>query len=113
MPKPRGSFYDHYRNQTGADIARDTSIDLSQENMDVLIGFGLDDFKTVSVPLRVVARCMRWQCLCLDGSWDYKQFKDLPHYKAKVRILDLSVPELRYWLVTFVQKRLGAIADAA
>ncbi len=95
-------------------IAQDRSIDLSKENMDVLCGFGLEDFKTVNVSLRVVAKCMRWQCQCMDGSWDYKQFnEDLPHYKAKVRIIDLNVPELRYWLVTFVKQRMGLLQEAA
>ncbi len=89
-------------------IAQDKSIDLSKENDDVLFGIALPDFKTVSVSIRVVAKQMRWQCQCMDGSWDYKEFnEDLPHWKAKVRIIDLNIPELRYWLVRFVQQRMG------
>lgn len=88
-------------------IAQDSSIDLSHENDDALFGCALPDFQRVHVSLRTVAKQMRWQCQCLDGSWDWKQYnEDLPSYRNKVTIIDLTIPELRAWLVTFAEYRL-------
>ena len=95
------------------EIARDYSIDVSQENYDVMFGFGCSDFTPITVSLRTVARMMRYQCCCMDGSWDYKQYnEDLPASRKNIRVHDLTVPELRAWLVAFVQQRLG-LAQAA
>jgi hypothetical protein len=94
-------------------IAQDTTIDLSKENDGVLYGCGLPDFERVAVSIRCVAKLMRWQCQCLDGSWDWKQFnEDLPSYRDKMTIIDLDVPELRGWLRAFVEHRLE-LAQAA
>lgn len=76
-------------------MAQDHSIDLSGYDDSILFGFGLPDFVPVVVPLGAVARVMRWQSACLDGSWDWKQFnEDLPSYRKRVRVSDVGRPEL-------------------
>ena len=44
--------------------------DLSRFSMDSFDGFGLPDFKPVTVQTGDVARLIRWQAGCFDGSWD-------------------------------------------
>lgn len=90
-------------------IAEDDSIDLSNVNYDALIGFGCADFVPVHVPIRAVARCIRWQCCCFDGSWDDRQWnEDRPFYLKNVNITDLHDHELRGFLVQFCLDRLAA-----
>ena len=89
-------------------IARDRSIDLDNENDEILYGVGCHDFVPVQATLRVVAKLMRYQCTYLNGGWDCKQYnEDLPGYRKNVTIIDLNVPELRAWLVSFVQSRMN------
>lgn len=47
-----------------------SDVDLSAFNDDILFGFGLPDFQPVSVPLEVAARCIRWQCVMMNGGLD-------------------------------------------
>lgn len=90
-------------------IAQDRTVDLSAEfHNPILYGFGLPDFEPVTVSLRIVAACIRWQCNCFDGSFDWKQFNaDRPHYlRQRIQIADLHDAEATRWLVAFVQSRM-------
>ena len=51
-------------------IAKDSTIDLQNDDMDIMYGCGLPDFQPVSVSTRQVARLIRWQAQCFDGTWD-------------------------------------------
>ncbi len=89
-------------------IAEDHSIDLSKVNDGVLYGFGLSDFTPVTVPLRAVAKCMRWQCQQWDGGWDEKQFsEDVPCYRRNVTLADLTDTDCERILVAYCQRRLA------
>lgn len=93
-------------------IARDSSIDLSDVDDGILFGFGLPDFKPVTVSLRVVAKCMRWQCSYVlqkkgGPDWNWEQYnEDLPYYRRNVAIADFTSEDARAWLVEFVTSRL-------
>lgn len=76
-------------------MAQDSSLDLSAYNFDALCGFGLPDFQPVTVPAGAVARCIRWQCCCFDGSFDWRQYnEDRPFYLRRVELADLTAAEL-------------------
>ena len=69
-------------------IAKDSNIDLSTANDAVLFGCACSDFKPVYVDLNTVAKLMRWQYLCFDGSWDHKLFNDeLWAYRKNIKIV--------------------------
>lgn len=90
-------------------LAEDTAQDLSDADMDILFGFGLPGFQPVTVSLRSIARCMRWQCLCWDGSWDEHQYnEDLPHYRRNVTVADFLREDATKVLVAICQQRLAA-----
>lgn len=44
--------------------------DLSGVDVDILLGIGLKVFSPVIVPVRTVAKFIRWQCVNIDGSID-------------------------------------------
>ena len=64
------------------DLAR-SKADLSQENIDIFDGFGLDEFKSVYVTIGQVARLIRWQCGCFDGSWDSHNLQEIAFFGRK------------------------------
>ena len=50
-------------------LAQDTSVDLSEESLDIFDGYGLREFEPIVATVRQVARLMRWQALQFDGAW--------------------------------------------
>jgi len=44
--------------------------DLSGYDDSPLYEFGLREFQPVTVELQAAAKCLRWQCICFDGSVD-------------------------------------------
>jgi hypothetical protein len=76
-------------------IAQNTAIDLSGYPFDHLDGCGLPEFKPVATDLHSVARLMRWQYLCLDGSWDWKLWDEERWiYRDRIRLAVFSEAEL-------------------
>jgi len=51
-----------------------------KEDIDIFHGFGCDDFKAVYVTIEQVARLIRWQCGCMDGTWDSDNLQEIAHY---------------------------------
>ena len=58
-------------------IAKDADIDLSDEELGVMNGYGLPDFKPVSVSTRQVARMIRWQAQYIGGGWDAEEINSI------------------------------------
>lgn len=59
-------------------IAKDSSVDLQKDDMDIFSGFGLPDFPVeVFVTIRQIARLIRWQCFCFDGSIDSYELNEI------------------------------------
>ena len=59
------------------------------EDLSVFDGFGLPDFQPVVVTTAQVAALMRWQGLCLDGSWDMPAIQEVrTHGRRKFEIID-------------------------
>lgn len=83
--------------------------DLSAFDDTVLFGFGCPDFKRMTVDVRVVAKCMRWQCQQWNGKWDERQYnEDLPHYRRNVQLATITGPEARARLHTLLVTALEA-----
>jgi|GEM_PF-1622239 len=62
--------------------------DLSDHDIDLLNGFGLPDFKPVCVTIEAVARTIRWQCFCLDGSIDQEALNECQtHFRRRVTVV--------------------------
>tara|TARA_Y100000992_G_C21207057_1_gene463455 strand:- start:565 stop:855 length:291 start_codon:yes stop_codon:yes gene_type:complete len=65
-----------------------SDIELDQYDTDILMGFGLPDFKQVSVILEVAAACIRWQCAQFDGGWDNEAMEECRNaFRHKVLIM--------------------------
>ncbi|MFA7219020.1 MAG: hypothetical protein WC119_00645 [Synergistaceae bacterium] len=58
-----------------------SDIKLDEQNASLVPfdGFGLKDFEPVYVTLNQIARLIRWQCICLDGSIDNDNFQDIAY----------------------------------
>ena len=50
--------------------------DLSAFDDDILFGFGLPEFKPVSVVIEVAAKTLRWQCVTLAGGIDNEALEE-------------------------------------
>ena len=65
-------------------IARSNEkIDPGQEPIDVFWGFALKDFVPVYVTLKQVARLIRWQAICMDGSIDSDNLQEIAFFGKK------------------------------
>lgn len=64
-------------------IAKDNTIDLLNEDISLFDGYGLSDFVPVHVTLRQVARIIRWQAQCLDGTWDANEINQIANKGRK------------------------------
>lgn len=53
-----------------------SEVDLSAYDDSILFGFGLPDFKPVSVVLEVAAKCIRWQVCQLSGGIDNEALEE-------------------------------------
>lgn len=49
-------------------------------DISALCGFGLPDFKPVSVSLDCAARCVAWQAACMDGTWDEANISECEYF---------------------------------
>lgn len=58
-------------------IAKDATIDLTDEEIGLMDGYGLPDFKPVSVSTRQVARMVRWQAQYIFGGWDAEEINSI------------------------------------
>ena len=66
-------------------IAKDASIDLSDEDDSILDGCALRGFDPVVTSNRRAARFLRWHCQYLNGNWDDQmltEFKEIFRYKV-------------------------------
>jgi hypothetical protein len=68
-------------------IAKDESIDLSGIDNNVIIGYGLSDFKPVTVTLEMVAKEIRWHAQFLFGGWDSEKLNEVKNYGRKSFII--------------------------
>jgi len=50
--------------------------DLSAVDDNVMIGYGLKDFKPIHLTLRQVAKVIRWDCIRFNGELDSEEFDD-------------------------------------
>lgn len=64
-------------------IAKDKEIDINLSEIDVFSGFGLPDFKPVSVTINQIAGLIRWQAHCLDGSWNNEALEEIRNLGRK------------------------------
>jgi hypothetical protein len=55
-------------------------IDPKQEPIDVFDGFALKGFVPVYVTLKQVARLIRWQAICMDGSIDSDNLQEVASF---------------------------------
>ena len=75
--------------QAAFQIANNFDMDLSDVDVDIFWGCGLNDFKPVYVTLKQVARHMRWQALQMNGEWDSNELNEVNLIgKRKFLILD-------------------------
>jgi hypothetical protein len=58
-------------------------IDPGQEPIDLFDGFGFKDFAPVYVTLKQVARLIRWQAICMDGSIDSENLQEIANIGRK------------------------------
>jgi hypothetical protein len=58
------------------EIAR-SDMDLSGVEIESFNGFGLYGFQPIATTLQAVARLIRWQCYCLNGSIDSEALNDI------------------------------------
>jgi len=54
-----------------------TGIDFAMTNLHLFDGYGLKEFKAVSVTLDDVADLVRWQCAVFNGTWDLVEFNSI------------------------------------
>jgi len=46
-------------------------------DIDIFYGFGLPDFKPIVCTPEALAKLVRWQCVCLDGSIDHDALNEI------------------------------------
>ena len=92
-------------------VAQDSSVDLSGVDDSILFGCGLPDFQPVAVSVKVVAKLLRYQCQCFDGSWDWREYNECtaPALKRNVEIAEMTGPEAKAWLVREVSNILKGV----
>jgi len=94
-------------------IAQDYTIDLTQfqGGFDRLFGCGCPDFVPCEVPLGAVAKHLRWQCLFLNGSWDWEEYQNCRAIFLKrnwVTVSELSVMEFAETIRAMIEPKLLA-----
>lgn len=93
-------------------VAQDRSVDLSGVDDSILFGCACSDFQPVTVPIRMVAKLLRWQCQCMDGSWDWREYNEnmVPILKKRVELSEMTAPEGRAWMANEVTNILRGVA---
>jgi hypothetical protein len=61
--------------------------DLSGENTDHLVGFGLPDFEPTNVTKRQLARIVRHQAKQMNGQWDMEALNEITRNRRKFIIV--------------------------
>ena len=61
----------------------DTVISPEEASIDVFDGFGLKDFDKVYVTIKQIARLIRWQAICFDGSIDSDAMQEIGYCGRK------------------------------
>lgn len=61
----------------------DVELDHNNASIDPFDGFGLEGFETVYVTLNQIARLIRYQCFCMDGSIDNEAFQEIAYFGKK------------------------------
>ncbi len=92
-------------------MAKETSVSLPWELHEALIGCGCSDFNPVCVSLKAVASLLRYQCMCLNGSWDEEEYQNMRAIcvgvKSKVTVSDyVSDAEARDMIHHIMQRVL-------
>lgn len=64
-------------------LAKNFDIDLSMHDDTVLFGCGLPGFTTVHVTVEQVAKFVRYQCACLNGSFDGEELNNCAEIARK------------------------------
>lgn len=64
-------------------IANNPTIDLSQVENDVIIGYGLHGFKPVTITLEMVAKEIRYHALMMNGKWDSRALDEVKTLSKK------------------------------
>jgi len=54
--------------------------DLTKEDTNMFLGFGLVDFEPVTVTLKQVAHLIRWQAQYMNGQWDEYALNEVRTY---------------------------------
>lgn len=91
-------------------MAQEVDRDLSRYDDGALEGCGLPDFEPVEASLGAVARLLRWQCLMLNGEWDWREYNENMRpilLSKRVSVADLTVGESRELLIEVCGKVLG------
>jgi hypothetical protein len=60
-----------------------SGVDLSREDIDIFMGFGLRDFAPVYCTVPQVARLIRWQSGTFAGGWDSEMMNEVAHFGRK------------------------------
>ena len=68
-------------------IADNDSIDLSDVDNSVIVGYGLSDFKPVYVTLKMVAKEIRYHAMMMNGKWDSEAIQDVRYHARKAFII--------------------------
>ena len=89
-------------------MAMDRRIDLSGVDDSILHGCGLRDFVPVTADIRTVAHLIRYQCLCMDGSWDWREWDECtgPSIHKRVMLAEIDLAETRKLVAGWVTEVL-------
>ncbi len=57
--------------------------DVSNEDISIFDGFGLNGFLPVYCTIGQLARLIRWQCQYMNGEWDMEEFQVIAYFGKK------------------------------
>lgn len=70
-------------------LAKDKEFSWLDIDCEALYGLYLSSFKRVSVPIRVAAAMVKYQCMYLNGEWDSVELDEMrKSFRLKVDLLD-------------------------
>ena len=70
------------------EIAKNPNINLLKEDISIFDGFGLHGFEPIHVTLNQIARIIRWQAQCMDGTWNAEEINAIATIgKKKFRVI--------------------------
>lgn len=92
-------------------LAQDLSVDLGGVDDSILFGCGCSDFVPVTVSIKVVAKLLRYQCQCFDGSWDWREYSECtgPALRKNVELAEMTAPEGKAFVVELVNSILKGV----